>query len=404
MPEETRELEEMSFILAQSSAALGSAVHPRTRDSLIEVVRSMNSYYSNLIEGHNTHPLDIEKALASDYSADPAKRALQLESLAHIQVQRLIEERLSGDASTEICAPEFLQWIHREFYTRLPDQFRHVRTASGGYDTVEPGELRRGEVEVARHIAPKSSALSGFLKRFQAGYEPEKLPPMQRVIAAAASHHRLAWIHPFLDGNGRVARLFTHAYLIKTGIDGHRLWMVSRGFARSKSGYVSALAAADSRRHHDFDGRGNLSERALIEFCTFFLKTSLDQVEFMSGLFEFDSMRNRLMAFAADWCRGAQQTSLRKMAGRIGHLLSDLFVRGELQRGEVTTLLGIPERTARELLKGLLQTGLITSPGPGKPVRMGFPASVLGYYFPKLYPDSIATDLTVSNLSKKPSD
>src|SRR4051794_16053086 len=83
-------LAELSATLLRKSAELGAALHPITRASVATLLRPMNSYYSNLIEGHNTHPLDIEKALHNDYSADSSKRALQLESKAHIEVQLLI--------------------------------------------------------------------------------------------------------------------------------------------------------------------------------------------------------------------------------------------------------------------------------------------------------------------------
>lgn len=167
IPEDTRQLEELAFALTQSSAALGSAVHPTTRSAIVEVVRSMNSYYSNLIEGHHTHPLDIEKALATQYSQDPAKRALQLESKAHIEVQRLIETRLRAQPETDICTQDFICWIHREFYQRLPEEFRQVQTEGGRTDTVEPGELRKAEIVVARHLGPKSANLPAFLAHFQ---------------------------------------------------------------------------------------------------------------------------------------------------------------------------------------------------------------------------------------------
>ena len=51
----------------------------------------MNCYYSNLIEGHDTHPVDIERALKNDYSRDEKKRDLQLEAKAHIIVQQGID-------------------------------------------------------------------------------------------------------------------------------------------------------------------------------------------------------------------------------------------------------------------------------------------------------------------------
>lgn len=401
LPEKAVALEELAFELTQHSAGLGSAIHPITRSAVVEVVRSMNSYYSNLIEGHNTHPLDIERALEKQYSNDPSKRALQLESKAHIEVQRLIEAKLEVHPETEICSADFICWIHREFYHRLPEEFRVVETRGGGRDIVHPGELRKCEVEVHRHIPPLSKNLPRFLLRFGEAYEPSRLPPMQRIIAAAASHHRLAWIHPFLDGNGRVTRLFTHAYLIKTKIDGHGLWMVSRGFSKFKDGYMSALSLADSARQGDFDGRGNLSTKELENFCSFFLLTAIDQVKFMAGLLELDSMHGRLVDFAAYWCRETRQSFLRSLSEPMGHLFSDLFLRGELTRGEATAILSIPERTAREVLKRLLSEKLIASGGPRLPIRLGFPTFVTGFYFPKLYPDSVALGLKLPNADER---
>ena len=380
------ELRELAADLLQKSARLGGALHPITRHSVVELLRTMNSYYSNLIEGHNTHPLDIEKALRNDYSTDPARRALQIESRAHIEVQMLIEHRLEEAQDTDICAPDFLRWVHREFYDRLPDEFRTVKTAGGREDRVMPGELRRREVEVARHVAPAFRSLPRFLGRFAEGYSPASLDPLQRIIAAAASHHRLAWIHPFLDGNGRVTRLFTHAWFIRVKTDGHRLWMVSRGLARGRDEYMAALASGDARRRNDLDGRGNLSDEGLARFCHFFLGTAIDQADFMTGLLDLDSMQERIVHFAERW------VARTRAADTIPHLLRDVFLRGEITRGEATRILRKPERTARRVLGVLLEEGLLASDATGAPVRLGLPASLVGYYFPRLYPEGVELD------------
>lgn len=57
-------------------------------EALADLVRAMNCYCSNLIEGHDTHPIDIERAMRNDYSSDPKKRKLQLEAKAYIAVQK----------------------------------------------------------------------------------------------------------------------------------------------------------------------------------------------------------------------------------------------------------------------------------------------------------------------------
>src|SRR5688572_1823805 len=120
----TGELRELAAELLRRSAQLSGALHPVTRKSVVELLRSMNSYYSNLIEGHNTHPIDIERALRDDYSSEPSRRALQLESKAHVEVQALLDQRLEEHAGLDICSTDFLNWIHREFYQRLPKEFR----------------------------------------------------------------------------------------------------------------------------------------------------------------------------------------------------------------------------------------------------------------------------------------
>jgi len=175
------ELKELAAELLRKSSRLSGTLHPITRRSVVAMLRSMNCYYSNLIEGHNTHPRAIEKALRNDYSSDPALRALQIESKAHIDVQGLLEQRLEREPETDVCSPEFLNWIHREFFERLPAEFRVVKTRSGGEDRVIPGALRQCEVEVARHTPPTFSSLPRFLGRFAEAYGVERLDPLQRI-------------------------------------------------------------------------------------------------------------------------------------------------------------------------------------------------------------------------------
>jgi len=384
-PIDTREHRESCGKLVQSSARLGGALHPVTQRSVMEVVRHMNSYYSNLIEGHNTHPVDIERALRKDYAKDPAKRARQLESQAHIEVQRLIEGRLARE-DVSICSRAFLCWIHKEFYDRLPDEFCNVTTRSGKTERVEPGQIRTCEVEVGRHVAPASRVLGKLLSRFEAAYDPSAQDPLGRVIAAAASHHRLAWIHPFLDGNGRVVRLFTHAYFIKAGLEGHGLWTVSRGFARRRDEYIAALAGADRQRENDLDGRGNLSARGLDGFCRFFLDVAIDQVEFMSSLLELDTILRRISNYAE---RRAIEERVQLEAK---HILTETFLRGEISRGDAARVTGKPVRTGQRILRELLDAGLVASDTAKGAIRIAFPVKCVGYYFPRLYPEGVELD------------
>lgn len=384
------ELSDLAGEVIQKSAALGASVHPKTSQAVFDLVRAMNSYYSNLIEGHNILPSDIEKALRKDYSSDPAKRALQIESTAHIEVQKLIEKRLAENIAINICQKDFICWIHEEFYKRLPDEFRKVKSKDGTFKLVKPGCFRQDEVEVGAHLAPSYKSLDGFLGKFSAVYGNEGLSKIDQVIAIAASHHRLAWIHPFLDGNGRVVRLFSHAFLIKAKIDGHGMWTVSRGLARKKENYIAALAAADSHRQGDLDGRGNLSNAGLVIFCKYFLSTALDQIDFMSDLLNFDGLQKRINSYVE------KQVSLGELQPESRYLLQEVYLKGEVPRGEAARITGRPQRSAHEIFKQLMRKGLLVSDTERGPLRLAFPAKAVGYYFPRLYPEGVEVEMEES--------
>jgi Fic family protein len=383
----TGELGDLAIEVIRKSAAISAAVHPVTHRGVVELVRKMNSYYSNLIEGHNTHPVDIDRAMREDFSKDPAKRARQLESKAHIEVQKCIESRIEDAPEIVITSKSFLCWMHKEFYERMPDEYLVVQRADGKTEKVVPGETRESEVEVGRHVPPKSEYLNAFMKRFEEVYDPHRVKGLNQVIAAAASHHRLAWIHPFLDGNGRVTRLMTHAYLKKAKIDGHGLWTVTRGFARNREEYLAALAGADQPRRGDLDGRGNLTQAGLIGFCRFFLKIAVDQIDFMANLLDLDGMQKRIQAVVD------RKVSFGELKPEAGHLLRDVFLRGEIPRGEIPGIIGMPERSARRVVRSLLEKNYLVSDTEKGPVMLGFPASLVGYYFPRLYPEGVEASI-----------
>src|SRR5262249_31824689 len=137
-------------------------------------------------------------------------------------------------------------------------------------------------------------------KRYEEVYA--KLGKTEMIPSTAAAHHRLAWIHPFLDGNGRVARLVSHATLLES-LDTRGVWSIARGLARSIDAYKGHLAACDLRRRNDPDGRGNLSEETLAEFTKFFLTVCIDQVAFMERLMTPDRLRARILLWAQEEIR-----------------------------------------------------------------------------------------------------
>lgn len=377
-PEGERRLEDSAVDLVAKANALAGQVHPLVRRSVGALVRSMNCYYSNLIEGHDTHPRDIDRALAQDYAAEPRRRALQLEAVAHIEVQRMIDE--GEDPPSWPTSADYAIWLHREFCSRLPEDLLLVENPDTGERLrVEPGELRQRGVQVGRHIPPEAADLPRFLVRFEEAYDPKRLSKVRQIEAVAAAHHRLLWIHPFLDGNGRVARLMSHALLKRLGI-GSSLWSVARGLARNVGRYKSMLMAADQPRRGDLDGRGSLSEASLVEFCQFFLSTCVDQVEYMGSVLEPAELLRRIEHYVEDEARAG------RMPKGAFPILREAVLAGEVERGRARDLTGYRERMARMVISTLLDLGLLVSEGPRSPLRVGFPIDAVERWFPRLYP------------------
>ena len=370
-------LRDLAFSIGTEVGGLAGRLSPTTTTAIGDLVRGMNCYYSNLIEGHDTRPVDIDRALKDDFAGDARRRNLQLEAAAHIGVQAAID---AGELDHLVTPSALAIEIHRRFYERMPEELRFVEERGTGRRVeVVPGELRDTHVRVGRHVAPSPDELPGWLSRLDEG-APERFGRADQLVAIAGLHHRLLWVHPFADGNGRATRLLSHALLRRTGI-GSALWSVSRGLARNVDAYKARLARADDPPQGALDGRGILSDGRLAEFCRFFLAACLDQVRFMRALLAPEALSGRVREFVAAEAAGA------RLDPRVGPLLERAVLFGEVPRGEVPELIGTSDRQARRLVKPLTDRGLLTG-AKDAPLRVMFPLGETERLFPHLWAPS----------------
>lgn len=364
--------------LSEASAVIESKLHTRTAQSLSQLVVGMNCYYSNLIEGHPTLPADIARAMQNRGTNE--QRNLKSLSAAHIEADQWARSQNLLD----LGILPFVSTLHRIFAEHLPVSELTLENGK----SIKPGQFRSvlGEdVIVGLHCAPQATTVSAFLERFAQVYTQSirqasqgGTPRLHAIATCFMAHHRFTWIHPFMDGNGRVARILLDAMLRSCGVNLTGVWSMSRGFAKSQTAYKNALAGADAPRQGDYDGRGNLSEKKLVEWCAYSMQTAKDQASYMGELFGIDTLRKRIDQFF--------QVVRLDLKPESANLLMHAIVVGEFDRMQAGRLTGMSERTARQVLANLVKEKFLVSDSPKGRVRAGFPLASLEYIFPSLYP------------------
>ncbi|MFW5722538.1 MAG: Fic family protein [Desulfohalobiaceae bacterium] len=386
-PQDVGPLKDMAQEVAVASAGLEESLPRETSRELGRCLRLVNSYYSNLIEGHKTTIPEIEQALDQRFAGHPERRYAQELCAAHVRVEQEFMDGLAGRPGLDVCAPGYIRGIHRRFYAFLPGE-HHFTHHSGGFTDVPvmAGTLRDGEVSLDNRTphGPPPAKLPGLMQEFARSFDPDAHHGDERLIAAAVSHHRLAWLHPFRDGNGRVARLHTSLLLARHRVNTGNLWSLSRGFSRNKQGYMLNLNATDSPGE---PGQGTFFHQGLTaDFCRFFFEICLDQISFMDGLLDLKEVEARIEWMVEDLIR----TDLPKLAPEASRLVRSVFRRGSVPRGEVPEITNMPARTARRnVVAPLLAAGLLKSATHRAPLTMGLPVAALRYIFPSLFDPSV---------------
>lgn len=345
----------------------------------------MNSYYTNKIEGQHTRPADIERALRHDFDADQRQALRQRLALAHIDAEAELERTLPASHEA-LYSSDFVQRIHAELYQRIPVSERVTDEGA----KITPGAFRQGLVSAGQHLAPAASEIPALLHAWKERYA--SLSGLEQpIVGALCAHHRLLWVHPFPDGNGRAARLHTHLVLTALGLT-HGLWSPLRGMARQQGMYYARLNNADLPRRNALDGRGPLSQEELVAFVQWMLDLCLDQARFMRELLALDSLKIRLRELlssldAQPWSLGSENSVVKVEALEALHYVA---VFGPLERTRFMAMTGLPARTARRVLASLLHYGVLRTETSRAPVVFAVPLRSLRFLFPRLWPEAEA--------------
>lgn len=375
---ETEKLLSLASELREKAIKLTANPLPGLSKSPSIILRAMNSYYTNKIEGQHTLPADIESALNNQYSNNQDTARKQRIAKAHLLTEAWGEDYIAEKTWREVYSSDLITDIHYQLYRYMDESDR----VAENNEPVNEGHFRTQNVTVGMHMPPDAKHLPNFIKRWIQAYS--KLPDGDMaLIGLACAHHRLAWIHPFNDGNGRVTRLHSHLLLHAMGLT-NGLWSPMRGLARTHEQYYAHLHNADNLRNGDYDGRGALTEQGLVEWIQYFLGICIDQVTFMESMLKLSDFKDRLETLLlVEEKKG--KSGLKTEALIPLHYIA---ITGSIERGEFKKMTGMAERSAERLLKALLDYKLLLSDSPKGKVYMGVPLHSLQFLFPKLWPEA----------------
>lgn len=356
---------------------------PQLRVLLRETLRPMNAFYTNKIEGQHTTPLMIERALRADFSDTPDEAKKQRIAITHIATERWGEHSFGSFDAPTFFHPDTVKGIHQHHHTQLIDSDLIQKINDGSVEIVPPGQWRSSGVKIGQHILPDPATVPQFMDGWHRSYRNSKAGE-NALIAVIAAHHRLTWIHPFIDGNGRTARLHSHLALNALGLT-HGLWSPMRGLARNHESYYTHLINADRDRQGNHEGRGVLSEQGLVKFIEFFMQICLDQVKFMGIMLDIAAFEARLTAMLAAEATKPETKALKIEATAP---LAYLGTVASLERTKFKGMMGLAARTADRTLADLFKLGIITSKSPKGSVELALPITLFGYLFPRLWPEA----------------
>ena len=382
-------LKDLAVQVASESARLEGSVAPDTAKGLGEQLRLLNSYHSNRIEGHKTGILDIRKALNGEFKPGDHGRYNQQLCAAHVVTERYMMDLLRSNELDPFDS-SFLPSLHKHFYSELPLEHQYCHS-DGGFTNyrVMPGEFRDKLVSVdgAHQLGPEADDVPVLYEEIIQHYIPEKYHGDEKLIAILSSHHRLTWLHPFRDGNGRMVRLHTTAAMANIGINRSNLWSLSRGISRDTKNHFSYemnLQDADS-----------FTDESLSDFILFCLEQCLDQIQFIGKLLNVTTIEDRIdRYFNHKLPRMSSLNELQSVLnnGNIARLMSVIFRSGRVSRGEAYSILGVQRKRGGEIIKPLLKNGLLRTESERGPLLFGFPEEAMPEYFPFLYKPSLMVD------------
>lgn len=301
----------------------GAAVELSWIPALQKDTRTRNVHASTAIEGN---PLTLEQVRAleegSELTASDPRSSREV--LNYFAGLRYVEKH----AMKKAIRHEDLFELHRILADQVMDQ-----GTAGSYRTIQ--------VRVGNHFPPAAVDVSGLMFELLDWWN-KKSVELSPVLSSAILHYRFEDIHPFADGNGRTGRALSLWELYRRGFDSHHIFSVDEYYWQDRPGYYAALDAV----------RGSGEDlTAWLEYCAEGIRQTLERVWLRVCSYQVKS---------------PEKLVLRPKQERLLKLLRD---HGSMSPAELWETLSISRQGAMDLLRPLLEAGLVEKIGGKKTGR-----------------------------------
>jgi Fic family protein len=285
--------------------------------------RTRNGHASTAIEGN---PLTLE----------------QVRALEEGRELSAVDARPKREVLNYFAGLRYVEKHAKKKTIRHEDIFElHRLLASAVMDQGEAGRYRTIAVRVGKHVPPTAADVSPHMFELLEWWN-KKAAELSPVLSSAILHYQFEWIHPFADGNGRTGRALALWELYRRGFDSHHIFSVDEYYWQDRPAYYRALDAV-RRTGEDLTG--------WLEYCAEGLRQTLERTW------------TRVQSYNV---KSHEKLVLRPRQEQLLKLLRD---HGSLSPAELWEALSISRQGAMDLLRPLLEAGLVEKIGSKKTGR-----------------------------------
>ncbi len=250
---------------------LGGPVPPYIFFQLKDIFQMMESLGSARIEGNHTTLAEFVEKIIDQIPKDTKEESVR-EIFNIERAIKFIEDNISENGK---ITRAHISELHKIIVDGLTPPNR-------GEGSNYPGDLRPINVGIqgSSHVPPDKVKVPEYFDELIAFVNADT-DPQNHLLVTALSHHRMAWIHPFDNGNGRLIRMFTYALLIKQGFKVHngRILNPTAIFCMDRNEYYRNLGLADTGE-----------KDKVLQWCQYVLEGLREEIEKIDRLLDLKYM------------------------------------------------------------------------------------------------------------------